>query len=57
MVCFFMLSCLIFNSSDRPRNSEFGSRSIWPRNFSVAFRKSRFDEFLLIVLEGLCERT
>jgi len=32
----------------RPRNSEFGSGSIWPRNFSVAFRKSCFDEFLTV---------
>ena len=41
----------------RPRNSEFDSRTIWPSNFSVAFRKSRFDECLLIVLEVLGERT
>jgi hypothetical protein len=27
----------------RPVNSEFGSRSIWPRNFPLTFRKSRFD--------------
>ncbi len=41
----------------RPWNSEFGSRSIWPSNFSVAFRKRRFDEFLLIALDALCEST
>jgi hypothetical protein len=41
----------------RPRNAEFGSRSIWPSDFSIAFRKSRFDQFSLIVLGFLCERT
>src|SRR5260370_11250375 len=41
----------------RPRNSEFGSRTLCSSNSSLTFRKSRFDEFLLIVLDGLCERT
>jgi hypothetical protein len=46
-----------FQIPRRPGNFEFGSRSIWPGNFSVAFRKSRFYEFLLIALDGLCEKT
>src|SRR5580704_3041331 len=41
----------------RPRHPEFCSRSIWPSNFSVAFCQSRFDEFLLIILDRLCEGT
>ena len=42
-----------FQIQCRPRNSEFRSRTIWPSNFSVAFGKSRFNEFLLIVREVL----
>ena len=45
-----------FQIQGRPRNSEFSSRAMWPSNFSVTFRKSRFDEFLLVVLDVLCER-
>ena len=41
----------------RAVNSEFGGSTIWPCNFSLTFRESRFDEFLLMVLKGLCERT
>jgi hypothetical protein len=51
-----MLSCLIFKIQGRARNSEFGSRSIWPSKFSLTFRKSRFDESLLIV-KSMCERS
>ncbi len=39
-----------FQIQGRPRNSEVGSRSIWPSNFSLTFRKSRFDESLLIIM-------
>ena len=46
-----------FQIQRRPWDSEFGSGSIWPSNFSVAFHKSRLDEFLLIALKGSCERT
>src|ERR1700687_1560638 len=53
---FLYVELFDFQIQRRPRNSEFGSRSIWPRNFSVAFRKSRFDEFFLKALEILCER-
>jgi len=55
--CFFMLSCLIFNSSDDRGIPSLGSRPIWPRNFSVASRQCRLNELLLIVLDGLNERT
>ena len=48
---------LDFQIQRGPRNSEFGSGSIWPSNFSFAFCKSRLDEFLFIALEGFCERT
>ena len=41
----------------RARNSEFGGRTIWPGNFSIAFRESRFDEILLVVPDVLCEKT
>jgi len=40
----------------RPRNSKFDSRAIWSSNYSVAFRKSRLDKFLFIVVEVLGER-
>ena len=40
----------------RPVDSEFGSRTIWPRNFSRTLRKSRFDECLLMILESLREK-
>ena len=39
----------------RPRNSEFDSRAIRSSNYSVAFRKSRLDKFLFIVVEVLGE--
>jgi hypothetical protein len=42
-----------FQSQRGARNSELGSGSIWLANFSFALRKSRFDEFPLIVPEGL----
>ena len=54
---FLYLESFDFHIQRRPRNSKFGSGTIWPSNFSIAFRKSRFDAFLLIVLEGLRERT
>ena len=53
---FLYVELFDFRIERRPRNSEFGSRAIQPSNFSVAFRKSRFDELLLIVLDVLCER-
>ena len=56
-VVFLYVELFDFQIQRRPRNSEFGGGSIWPGNFSVAFRKSRFDEFLLIAVEGLCEKT
>jgi hypothetical protein len=46
-----------FQIQRRPRNSEFGSRSVRSSNFSVAFRQSRFDEFPFVTLKGLCQRT
>jgi hypothetical protein len=57
MLCLFMLSCLIFKASVDLWDSEVASGPIWPSNFSVAFRERRFDEFLLIAPEGLCEKT
>ncbi len=54
---FLYVELFDFRIQRRTRNSEFGSGPICPRNFSVAFRQSGFDELLLIVLEGLCERT
>src|SRR5258708_3460506 len=33
-----------FQIQRRPRNPEFGSGSIWPGNFSVAFHKRGFDD-------------
>ena len=45
-----------FKIQRRPRNSEFDSRAIWSSNYSVAFRKSRLDKFLFIVVEALGER-
>ena len=56
-VVFLDVELLDFQIQRRPWNTEFGSGSIWPSNFSVAFRKSRFDESLLIVMEVLFERT
>ena len=52
----FYVELFDFQIQRRPRNSEFGGGSIWPSDNSVAFGKSRFDEFLLIVVEGLRER-
>ena len=54
---FLYFELLDFQIQRRPRNSEFGSGAIWPGNFSVAFRKSSLDEFLLVVLKVLFERT
>src|SRR5258708_30387650 len=54
---FLYVELLDFEIQRRPRNPEFGSGSIWAGNFSVAFPKTRFDEFLLIVLEVPGERT
>jgi hypothetical protein len=48
---FLYLELFDFHIKRRPRNSEFGSDAIWPSNFSIGFRESRFDQFLLIVLE------
>ena len=45
-----------FQIQCRARNSEFDSRAIWSRNYSVAFRKSHLDKFLFIVVEALGER-
>ena len=45
-----------FQIERRPRNSEFGSRTIWSSNYSVAFCKSRLDKFLFIVVEFLGEK-
>jgi len=42
-----------FQIQSRARNSEFGGSSIRPGNFSAAGRKSRFDEFFLVAVEGL----
>ena len=53
----FYVELFDFQIQRRPRNSEFGCGSIWSSNYSVAFGKSRFDEFLLIALEGLREKT
>ena len=50
---FLYIELFDFQIQRRPRDSEFGSRTIWPSNFSVAFRKSRFNEFLLIVVKVL----
>ena len=44
-----------FQIQRRARNSEFDSRAIWSGNYSVAFRKSRLDKFLFIVVEVLGE--
>ena len=38
-----------FKIQRRPGNSVFRRRTSWPSNFSVAFGKSPFNEFLLIV--------
>ena len=40
----------------RPWDSEFDRRAIWSSNYSVAFRKSRLDKFLFIVVEALGEK-
>ena len=45
-----------FQIQRRARNSEFDSRAIWSSNYSVAFRKSRLDKFLFIVVEVLWEK-
>src|SRR5260370_7725284 len=54
---FLYVELFDFEIQRRPRNSELGGRTIWPSNFSLTFRTSRFDEFLLIVLDGLREST
>jgi len=48
---FFIQSCLIFISSFDRGIPSLAAEPVWPSNFSVAFRESRFDQFLLIVLE------
>jgi len=44
-----------FQIQRRARNSEFDSRAIWSSNCSVAFRESRLDKFLFILVEVLGE--
>ena len=56
-VAFRYVELFDFQIQRGPRNPEFGCGSIWSSNYSVAFRKSRFDEFLLIALECLREKT
>src|ERR1700731_2814214 len=53
---FLYVELFDFQIQRRTRNSKFGSRSIWPGNFPLTLRESRFDEFLLIDLDHLCER-
>jgi hypothetical protein len=48
---FLYVELFDFQIYRRTRNSEFG------RSFSTAFRKGRLNEFLLVSLEGLCEKT
>jgi hypothetical protein len=52
---FLYVELFDFRIQGRARNSEFGSRSIWPSN-SLTFRKSCFDESLLI-MKSMCERS
>jgi hypothetical protein len=47
---------LDFQIKRRPWNSKLGSCTIWPGNFPLTFRKSHLNQFLLIALEGLCEK-
>jgi hypothetical protein len=51
MMCFFIVSCLILNSSVGREFRVSGGTSE-PGNFSVTFRKRSLDEFLLVALNG-----
>ena len=57
IVCFFMLSCLIFTSSDDRGIPSLAAAPFCPATFPLLSAKSRFDELLLIVLDVLCEST
>jgi len=53
-VYFFMLSCSIFETSVDRGIPSLAAAPLALRLFRFAFRKSRFNEFLLIALEILC---
>ena len=46
-----------FQIQRRARNSESDGGSIWSGNLSIALRQRGFNEFLLIALDGLREKT
>jgi hypothetical protein len=56
MVCFFMLSCLIFSSSDDRGIPNLAAAPFGTATFPL-LSANEFDELLLIVLDGLYERT
>ena len=54
---FLDLQLLDFRVQRRAGNSEFRRRTFWAGNFPFTFRKSRFNNFSLLVLESVWQRT
>src|ERR1700752_2437579 len=48
---------LDFRVQRRAGNSEFRCRTFWAGDFPFTFRKSRFDNFSLLILESVWQRT
>ena len=48
---------LNFRVQRRAGNSEFRCRTFWACNFPFTFRKSRFNNFSLLILESVWQRT
>jgi hypothetical protein len=48
---------LNFRFQRRPGNSEFRRRTFWAGDFPITFRKSRFNNSSLLILESVWQRT
>ena len=56
-LCFLILSCLIFESSVERGIPSFAAAPSGPATFPLLSAKSRFNNFSLLILESVWQRT